>query len=147
MGAWERGSAGACERGNVGTWERVRVCACVRGACVSFGGTTWAAYGSSIKPGWAQWLLYRSQLVVDPASNDCSACVGAWCSGVHVHVHVRSYVRDCQFVCCLCVCVCGMCGGSGYVCNVAVLSVLGNCLRTLLGQRACTWAWAYVSCR
>ena len=94
----------------MGACERVRVCACVRGACASFGGTTWAAYGSSIKPGWAQWLLYRSQLVVDPASNDCSTRVGAWWSGVHcmsmcLRMCMCMCVRNCQFVCCLRVCV------------------------------------------
>ena len=31
----------------------------------SFGGMSFAGYGSSVQPGWAQWLIYRSDIIVN----------------------------------------------------------------------------------
>jgi hypothetical protein len=45
----------------------------------SIGGDSWVLYGSSYAAGWAHWSLYRSNLTVNPAANDCSGCARNSC--------------------------------------------------------------------
>ncbi|MEB2313958.1 MAG: hypothetical protein OZ921_07705 [Sorangiineae bacterium] len=44
-----------------------------------FDGMTFVMYGSSYESGWGKWHLYRSDIVVEPAENDCSQCAEDSC--------------------------------------------------------------------
>jgi len=45
----------------------------------SFSGMTFASFGSSYQVGWGDWHLYRTNIIVNPVQNNCSACVATSC--------------------------------------------------------------------
>jgi len=90
-------------------------------------GATFSAYGSSLSANWGDWLLYRTNIVLNPGSEDCSTCVGSngcdyGCSMNTGHTQIGTcvYPGAPPGPCCSCTSwspglTCGQCAPSGCV--------------------------------